>query len=53
MKCLEVVARYWSFDRGPDGEKYHLYAQQMKACAIRKQPTRTQTTIERFFTPQE
>ena len=53
MKCLEVVARYWSFDHGPDGDKYHLYALQTQACALRKQPTRTQTTIDRFFTPQE
>ena len=53
MKCLEVVAQYWSFDHGPDGENFHLYALQMKACAIRKQPTRTRTTIDRFFTPQD
>ena len=49
MKCLEVVARCWSFDHGPDSDKFLVSALQMQACAIRKQPTRTQTTIESFF----
>ena len=53
MKCLEVVERYWSFDHGPDGDQFHLLALQMQACAIRKQPNRTQTTLERFFTQQD
>ena len=53
IKCLEVVERYMSFQHGSDEEKYHLQLLQLQAWAIRKQPSKTQTTLDKFFAPKK
>ena len=53
IKCLEVVERYMSFQHGSDEEKYHLQLLQLQAWAIRKQQSKTQTTLDKFFAPKK
>ena len=53
MKCLEVVERYMSFQFGSEEENHHLRILQLQAWAIRKQPSKTQTTLDKFFAPKK
>ena len=51
LKCLEVVERYMSFQHGSDEEKHHMHLLQLQAWVICKQPSSTQTTLDKFFAP--
>ena len=47
LKCLEVVERYMCFQHGSDEENHHMHLLQLQAWAIRKQPSSTQTTLDK------
>ena len=47
LKCLEVVERYMCFQHGSDEENHHMHLLQLQAWAIHKQPSSTQTTLDK------